>query len=77
MLLILLDQSEKHVELVESAYNQAEGAEAQERVVLAPVHLHHVQDITEKVKTSQLAADNFPNMKFVNMQVILVADLGL
>lgn len=77
MLLVLLDQTKKHVELVEPAQYKAGSAESQERIVLAPVHLSHEQNITEKVNTGQLATDDFPNMKFVNVQVILIADLGL
>jgi hypothetical protein len=77
VLLVPLDQSEKHVELVEPAQYQDEGAESQESIVLAPVHLSHIQNITEKVNTGQLATDDFPNVKFVNVQVILITDLGL
>lgn len=77
VLLIPLDQSKEHVELVETAHNQAGYAESQEYLLLAPVHLGHVQDVTEKVNTGQLAAHDFPNVKFVNVQIILIADLGL
>ena len=39
--------------------------------------MHHVQHITEKVKAGQLASDDFPNVKFVNREVILIPDLCL
>jgi hypothetical protein len=77
MLLIFFEKSEKHVELVGPAEYQTGGPKGQKGPVLTPVHLRHIEYVSEKVGPRQLPTDNLPNVKFVNVQVVFIADFDL